>query len=161
MIAVDSFSYLLPRASNRSYDGFSRKEIQDIGPDFIYGSCFVSSTIVDREESQESFYAIFYQFLFRLLVTRPLKPYVFFMYMCDAEVIDPFIKMRVRRFLQVDPIKITLCMKEVYLWSNLPAIKGIKDNEYHLKKCRGCQFIEEDILNKFLQPLKDFFMQEE
>ncbi|CAL1276402.1 unnamed protein product, partial [Larinioides sclopetarius] len=156
MISVNSFSYISPRTSNRSYDDFSIKEIKDIDPDFIYDSFFVSSA-VERKESQECLFVSFYKFLYRLVMTRPLKPYIFFMYMCDAEIVNEFIKMRVRRFLQVDPTKIKIGKKEVYLWSNLPAIKDIKDNVYLMKKSRGPMFIEEDILNKFLEPLKDFF----
>ncbi|CAL1276401.1 unnamed protein product [Larinioides sclopetarius] len=110
-----------------------------------------------NDAGQECLFVSFYKFLYRLVMTRPLKPYIFFMYMCDAEIVNEFIKMRVRRFLQVDPTKIKIGKKEVYLWSNLPAIKDIKDNVYLMKKSRGPMFIEEDILNKFLEPLKDFF----
>ncbi|GFY62676.1 hypothetical protein TNIN_448511 [Trichonephila inaurata madagascariensis] len=171
------------------------KKFAEIRPDLIYGSFFASSisfypssSTDDRKTCLDAFAAAFYRFLFRLDNARLCKPFV-------------------------DPVKIELSSKYLYLWTNVPPFnrlcrylptrillfpwvlfcplelnpedrklldwligrgkaeglsgacrqspdggKNFKNNTYSLKE-KDSSTIEEDILNKFLDPLKVYFKQ--
>ncbi|KAF8790947.1 DNA (cytosine-5)-methyltransferase 3A-like [Argiope bruennichi] len=151
-----------PSTSKRHdlYTDFSDEEFHEISADFVFGSFFVPSSVVDdREKVLESFSTSFYRFLYRLNGARVVMPSLFFFYMSDGEFMDDEIKSRVMQFLRVDPIIVMFPLKNIYLWTNVPPIKGIKNRKYSMKRNLHLE-IEEDILDKFLEPLKNFYKKE-
>ncbi|GFR07821.1 hypothetical protein TNCT_597681 [Trichonephila clavata] len=118
------------------YADFGDEEFAEIRPDFIYGSFFVSSisfcpstsSTDDRKTCLDAFAAAFYRFLFRLDNARLCKPFVFFIFLSDGNLLDAEVMSRVMQFLTVDPVKIELSSKYLYLWTNVPPFKY--DNFY-------------------------------
>ncbi|GFT92238.1 hypothetical protein NPIL_332731 [Nephila pilipes] len=143
------------------YRDFDKEEFAEIRPDFIYGSFFISSTSPtdNRKKRLDAFAAAFYRFLFRLNNAKLCNTFVFYIFLSDGNFLDADVMSHVMQFLMVDPVKIELSSKHFYLWSNMPAVKNLENNTYPMKEKEDNNNIEEDILNTFLDPLKEYFKQ--
>ncbi|KFM78977.1 hypothetical protein X975_25671, partial [Stegodyphus mimosarum] len=73
---------------SENYKDFSEKEFTDIGADLVYGSYVSNGNLENRKACVADFFVAFFRFIFRLDNARLHKPYVFFIFIANASIMD-------------------------------------------------------------------------
>ncbi|XP_035232201.1 DNA (cytosine-5)-methyltransferase 3-like, partial [Stegodyphus dumicola] len=84
---------------SEKYEDFSEKEFADIGADLVYGSYVSNGNLEDRKACVADLFVAFFRFIFRLDNARLHKPYVFFIFIANASIMDEEILTRAKRFV--------------------------------------------------------------
>ncbi|XP_054709028.1 DNA (cytosine-5)-methyltransferase 3A-like [Uloborus diversus] len=144
----------------KNYMDFSDVELKEISADLVIGAYFVPSNLKgDRRECISSFFVTFFRFMFRLDTSKLIKPYVRFVFVAEADVIDENVLSHVLRYVLVDSVTIKFDEKKYFIWSNIIGVGKMKGRVVN-QGFKDSNSIEEEVLSRVIKPLKRHFESE-